>query len=93
MIDNCWCFFLEGVIQIDLTIRPINPEEITFLYIQSQNDNIESGCIGFLRGDFDTSGKGFYTTWEDKVKFLKTDDFKKNLMMLSILCDSIMESF
>ena len=62
---------------MDLSIRPIKPEEIPFSYKQSQNDNIESGCIGFLRGDFDTSGKGFYTTWEDKVKFLKTDEFKR----------------
>lgn len=62
---------------MDLSIRPIKPEEIPFSYTQSQNDNIESGCIGFLRGDFDTSGKGFYTTWEDKVKFLKTDEFKR----------------
>ena len=62
---------------MDLSIRPIKPEEIPFSYTQSQNDNIESGCVGFLRGDFDTSGKGFYTTWEDKVKFLKTDEFKR----------------
>ena len=62
---------------MDLSIRPIKPEEIPFSYKQSQNVNIESGCIGFLRGDFDTSGKGFYTTWEDKVKFLKTDEFKR----------------
>ena len=62
---------------MEISIRPVEPEEIPFSYTQSQNDNIESGCIGFLRGDFDTSGKGFYTTWEDKVKFLKTDDFKK----------------
>lgn len=62
---------------MNLSIRPIKPEEIPFSYKQSQNDNIESGCIGFLRGDFDTSGKGFYTTWEDKVKFLKTDEFKR----------------
>lgn len=62
---------------MDLSIRPIKPEEISFSYKQSQNDNIESGCIGFLRGDFDTSGKGFYSTWEDKVKFLKTDEFKR----------------
>lgn len=62
---------------MDLSIRPIKPEEIPFSYTQSQNDNIESGCIGFLRGDFDTSGKGFYSTWEDKVKFLKTDEFKR----------------
>lgn len=62
---------------MDLSIRPIKPEEIPFSYKQSQNDYVESGCIGFLRGDFDTSGKGFYTTWEDKVKFLKTDEFKR----------------
>lgn len=62
---------------MDLSIRPIKPEEIPFSYKQSQNDYVESGCIGFLRGDFDTSGKGFYSTWEDKVKFLKTDEFKR----------------
>lgn len=62
---------------MNLSIRPIKPEEIPFSYKQSQNDYVESGCIGFLRGDFDTSGKGFYSTWEDKVKFLKTDEFKR----------------
>lgn len=62
---------------MDLSIRPIKPEEIQFSYTQSQNDNIESGCIGFLRGDFDTNGKGFYSTWEDKVSELKTESFKR----------------
>ncbi len=62
---------------MDLSIRPIKPEEIPFSYKQSQNDYVESGCIGFIRGDFDTSGKGFYTTWEDKVSILKTDEFKR----------------
>ena len=62
---------------MDLSIRPIKPEEIQFSYTQSQNDNIESGCIGFLRGDFDTNGKGFYSTWEDKVSQLKTESFKR----------------
>ena len=64
---------------MDLSIRPIKLEEIPFSYKQSQNDYVESGCIGFLRGDFDTSGKGFYSTWEDKVKFLKTDEFKSRI--------------
>lgn len=62
---------------MDLSIRPIKSEEIQFSYTQSQNDNIESGCIGFLRGDFDTNGKGFYSTWEDKVSELKTESFKR----------------
>lgn len=62
---------------MDLSIRPIKPEEIQFSYTQSHNDNIESGCIGFLRGDFDTNGKGFYSTWEDKVSKLKTESFKR----------------
>ena len=62
---------------MDLSIRPIKPEEIQFSYTQSQNDNIESGCIGFLRGDFDTNGKGFYSTWEDKVSESKTESFKR----------------
>ncbi|MGN0545959.1 MAG: DUF3848 domain-containing protein [Acutalibacteraceae bacterium] len=62
---------------MDLSIRPIKPEEIQFSYTQSQNDNIESGCIGFLRGNFDTNGKGFYSTWEGKVSQLKTESFKR----------------
>ena len=62
---------------MDLSIRSIKPEEIQFSYTQSQNDNIESGCIGFLRGDFDTNGKGFYSTWEDKVSESKTESFKR----------------
>jgi len=36
----------------------------------------QTGNIGYLRGDFDRSGNGFYTSWNDIRKNLKTDEFK-----------------
>ena len=37
----------------------------------------QTGCIGYLRADFGSSGKEFYSTWNDTCSFFKTDEFKK----------------
>ena len=36
----------------------------------------QMGCIGYLRADMDSSGKGFYSTWNDFRTDLKTPAFK-----------------
>ena len=38
---------------------------------------MQTGLIGYLRADFGSTGKEFYSTWNDFRKDLKTDDFKK----------------
>lgn len=61
---------------MDMTIRPLRAEEQKYAYAQSQQIGMQTGAIGYLRGDFDSSGTGFHTTWFDEVESRKTDEFK-----------------
>ena len=61
---------------MDITIRPLTPEERVYTYTQEPEIMQKSGCIGHLRGDMDTNGKGFFTRWDDHTPELKTDAFK-----------------
>ena len=61
---------------MDISIRPMKKEEEAFCYTQEQKLMEASGCIGHLRADMDTNGKGFFTSWDDFRKDLKTDEFK-----------------
>lgn len=62
-----------------MEIRPLTAEERKYTYAQSQQLEGQTGSIGHLRGDFDSSGYGFYTTWNDHRKQWKTDEFKVEL--------------
>ena len=64
---------------MDMTIRPLRSDEQKYAYAQSQQIKMQTGMIGYLRGDFDSTGTGFYTTWFDEVKSRKTDEFKAEL--------------
>lgn len=60
-----------------MTIRPATQPEQMYCYTQSAQIMSQTGCIGHLRGDMDTNGKGFFTSWEDHTGHLKTDLFKE----------------
>lgn len=62
-----------------MKIRPLTEEERSYTYSQSTQIMAQTGCIGHLRGDFDTNGKGFFTTWDDHQKQYKTEQFKTEL--------------
>lgn len=62
-----------------MEIRPLTPAEQKYTYSQSTQLEGQTGCIGHLRGDFGSSGDGFYTTWFDHWKEQKTDEFKAGL--------------
>ena len=47
-----------------------------YTYAQSMQLEGQTANIGHLRGDFDSSGYGFYTTWTDTRTQWKTDEFK-----------------
>lgn len=64
---------------MDMRIRPFRAEERKYAYAQSQQIRMQTGAIGYLRGDFDSSGTGFFTTWFDEVESRKTDEFKAEL--------------
>ena len=64
---------------MEVTIRPMTPQERMYSYTQSQQIMGQTGCIGHLRGDLDSGGKGFFTSWDDHRADLKTDAFKAEL--------------
>ncbi len=57
--------------------RPATEQERMYTYAQSQEVQMKTGMIGYLRGDFGSSGGMFYSTWFDTVKSRKTPDFKE----------------
>lgn len=60
-------------------IRCLTTDEQKYTYSQSMQLEGQTGCIGHLRGDFSSSGNGFYTTWFDTREELKTGEFKSSL--------------
>ena len=61
---------------MDLDIRPLTNEERNYTYTQEKEAMIKAGCIGHLRVDMDTNGTGFFSSWDDHNRNLKTQDFK-----------------
>ena len=59
--------------------RPATEQERMYTYTQSQELTMKTGAIGYLRGNFGTSGGLFYSTWFDKVPSRKTQPFKDEL--------------
>ena len=49
----------------EIKTRPLTPTEQKYTYAQSMQLEGQTGTIGHLRGDFATTGYGFYTTWFD----------------------------
>lgn len=64
---------------MELFIRPMTLEERKYTYSQSSQLMGQTGSIGRLRGDFDSDGNGFFTSWDDHVASYKTDEFKAEL--------------
>ena len=62
-----------------MEIRPLTPTEQKYTYAQSMQIEGQTGTIGHLRGDFATTGYGFYTTWFDTRPQWKSDEFKRDL--------------
>lgn len=61
---------------MDMNVRPLTVQEKAYCYAQSQQLTMQTGIIGYLRADFDSNGKNFYSTWFDHRKELKSDAFK-----------------
>lgn len=62
-----------------MEIRALTLAEQKYTYAQSMQLEGQTSNIGHLRGDFASSGYGFYTTWFDTRPQWKTDEFKKEL--------------
>lgn len=59
-----------------MELRVILPEERKYTYSQSQQISMQTGLIGHLRADMDSNGEGFFSSWDDFRKDLKTQEFK-----------------
>ena len=62
-----------------MEIKVLTPAEREYTYTQSGSLMNRTGSIGHLRGDFDTSGTSFFTTWFDHREQWKTEEFKTDL--------------
>lgn len=59
-----------------MDLRVLLPNERNYTYSQSQQLSMQTGCIGHLRADMDSNGEGFFSSWDDFRKDLKTQEFK-----------------
>ncbi len=61
---------------MDLDMRALTEKEDKYTFSNSMQISMQCGLIGHLRADMDTDGNGFFSSWEDYRKELKTDEFK-----------------
>lgn len=61
---------------MELQIREMMPQERLYCYSQSTQIEGQTGCIGHLRADMDSDGKGFFSSWTGHRRDLKTQAFK-----------------
>ena len=61
---------------MDFSIRLMEPEERSFSYTQDPQTLHSSGCIGHLRVDMDSTGTGFFSSWDTHSPSLKDEAFK-----------------
>ena len=64
---------------MEMTIRPMKPQERLYCYSQSGQIAAQTACIGYLRADFGSNGKDFWSTWSDVDKEGKTGGIKEEL--------------
>ena len=61
---------------MELTIRPMTPQERMYSYSQSSQIEGQTGCIGHLRAELGTADDCFFSSWTGHRDDLKTQDFK-----------------
>lgn len=69
----------------EIKTRPLTPTEQKYTYAQSMQLEGQTGTIGHLRGDFATTGYGFYTTWFDTDHNGNLTNLRQTLIRSSML--------
>ena len=67
---------------MDLDMRALTEKEDKYTFSNSMQISMQCGLIGHLRADMDADGNGFFSSWEDYRKELKTDEFKDEFDMV-----------
>lgn len=62
--------------------RVLSEAERNYTFAQSQQLSMQTGLIGYLRADFGSGGKEFYSTWNEFLESRKTDSFKAEFDMV-----------
>lgn len=61
---------------MDLDMRALTEKEDKYTFSNSMQISMQCGLVGHLRADMDSDGNGFFSSWEDYRKELKSDEFK-----------------
>ena len=61
---------------MDLDMRALTEKEDKYTFSNSMQISMQCGLIGHLRADMNSDGNGFFSSWEDYRKELKTDEFR-----------------
>ena len=64
---------------MSMEYKPMTQVERLYAYKQSHQLNVQTGAIGYLRGDFGKNGAEFYSTFFDLRESLKTDAFRADI--------------
>jgi len=64
---------------MNMTMRAATPAERLYADRQSQQITMQTGCVGYLRGDVGESGDTFPTAWTDRPGDEKTGVFQADL--------------
>lgn len=60
---------------MEIKITSMTPAEQIYSYSQGEELEEQTGCIGYLRGDFG-AGQEFYSSWFDHQKEYKDNEFR-----------------
>lgn len=61
----------------EMLVTPLTSNLEKYTFAQSQQIIMQTGLIGYLRADFGSTGKEFYSTWNDACSFFKEKGFSK----------------
>jgi hypothetical protein len=67
---------MQGGTNMFFVQKLLDKDEQKYTYKQSIQISSQTGLIGHLRADMDSTGEGFFSSWEDFRSNLKTQAFK-----------------
>lgn len=59
-----------------MELQVLGKEEQKYTYSQNSQIMAQTGCVGYVRGNFGKSGTEFLATWHDQMKEYKTETFR-----------------
>ena len=60
---------------MELALRAATPAERKYAYNQSHQIAMQCGCVGYLQGDFGSTGTQLHSKWTGRLAHYRGDDF------------------